>query len=191
MSVVIATGTTNTTPNSLVEGKTDRHWKPWSISDQGIKFLAVIESGVLNGTFKGHIVQDGMILEVYNDKRNLPTVGMGHLVLPEDKLKLGDTISLDRAKEFVHKDKAIAVKAVNAKVKVPLYQYEFDALVSVILNSGGGDGATDLAKIVNAGDYADTAEKLKLFYTAKGTSNVWRRKLESKLFSTGIYDAKH
>ncbi|MBV5279298.1 MAG: lysozyme [Campylobacteraceae bacterium] len=188
----IVTGTGNTTTESLVEGKTERLWKPWKLSNQGIAFLGELESGVLNGkNFKGQNVTDGMILKVYNDSRNLPTVGMGHLVLPEDRLRVGDIISLDRAREFVRKDKAIAVKAVNSKVNVPLYQYEFDALVSIVLNAGSGKGATDLSIIVNVGDYVETAEKMKLFYTKSGTTNVWRRSLESKLFSTGVYDAKH
>jgi lysozyme len=176
----IVTGTGNITTESLAEGKSERLWKPWKISDNGIEFIAVLESGVLNGkNFMGQQVTNGMILKVYLDSRNLPTVGMGHLVKSSDNLKVGDIISLEKARDFAKKDKFKAVNAINDLVKVPLHQYEFDALVSIVINAGSGDGALNLSEIINKGDYVDSAEKIKLFYTAGGKTNLWRRALES------------
>jgi hypothetical protein len=71
-------------------------------------------------------------LSVYNDSKELPTVGCGHLVVKSDGLKVGDQISLDKAKGFLKTDIANAQKAVNDLVTIPLYQYEYDALVAEI-----------------------------------------------------------
>ncbi|WP_197740196.1 restriction endonuclease subunit S [Paraburkholderia dioscoreae] len=55
-------------------------------------------------------------------------------------------------------------KAINSKIHVPLYQYEYDALVSVIFNAGGGSAADDMADIVNAGNYSTIPESIRHFY---------------------------
>ena len=52
--------------------------------------------------------REGLELKVYLDSVGKPTVGIGHLVLPEDKLKLGDVITEARAKEFFDIDIAKA-----------------------------------------------------------------------------------
>jgi GH24 family phage-related lysozyme (muramidase) len=50
------------------------------------------------------ILREGKRLTVYKDSLGKPTVGVGHLVLPEDNLKLGDSISEERCKSFLDKD---------------------------------------------------------------------------------------
>lgn len=52
--------------------------------------------------------REGLELKVYLDSVGKPTVGIGHLVLPEDKLKVGDVITEARAKEFFDIDIAKA-----------------------------------------------------------------------------------
>ena len=47
---------------------------------------------------------EGFELEVYLDSEGNPTVGRGHLVLPEDNLKVGDTITEEQAEAFYEKD---------------------------------------------------------------------------------------
>lgn len=51
---------------------------------------------------------------VHGDKK--PTVGYGHLVTPEDNLKLGDTITDEQADEFLRKDKEKAVASAEKGV---------------------------------------------------------------------------
>lgn len=48
---------------------------------------------------------------VYLDSEGLPTVGEGHLVVAEDHLRLGDTITAAQDAAFFHKDGAGALKA--------------------------------------------------------------------------------
>ncbi len=55
--------------------------------------------------FKKHLmVREGYRTKVYKDSLGKPTVGVGHLVLPGDNLKVGDVISEARVQEFLDKD---------------------------------------------------------------------------------------
>ncbi|MFC6946661.1 glycoside hydrolase family protein [Paraburkholderia dipogonis] len=91
--------------------------------------MAVLECGILNGTYHhvvhGHTtnltVVEGFILQGYDDGTGIPTVGLGHRVLPQDHLHLGDVITLDRAKEFFRHNREATERAINRDVRVPLY----------------------------------------------------------------------
>lgn len=51
---------------------------------------------------------EGTSLVVYRDSLGYPTVGVGHLVLPEDDLKVGDVITQERCNELFDTDFAHA-----------------------------------------------------------------------------------
>lgn len=188
MPDALGSATTNTDPNSCVNLQSGRLCKPWSISDDGIKFIAVCESGVLNGTYKGMPVQDGLILQVYLDSKGNPTVGLGHLVVPSDHLKVGDKITVERARELSKKNFSEAESAVNRRIHVPLNQHEYDALVSIAFNAGPAGGIAHLVDKVNTGEYSKLPAYIRP-YRANGIE--WRRNLEARLFETGNYDATH
>jgi lysozyme len=183
----IATPQTNPTPESVHDATSDRVAKKWKLSEDGLRFMAVCESGVLNGKFLGLPVENGYILEVYNDSKGNPTVGMGHKVLPSDNLKVGAAISVKQAEAFARKDLADSENAVNNSVNVPLHQYEYDALVSITFNTGVG-GARRLFEKVNEANYATVPITITT-YRARGIE--WRRELESRLFQASNYDATH
>lgn len=188
-TTAITLGTTNPTPGSKQQGKTDRLGKPWSASDKLLSYLGIWENGVENGkNFAKQTVNDGFILTVYNDSRKLPTVGCGHLVTDADKLKLGETITKEKAKELLKKDLATAEKAINDKTKVPLYAHEYDALVSIAFNTGRS-GVAKLIDKVNEGKYEDIPDEIEKYRTGGG--NKGRRASEANLFKSGIYDASH
>ena len=189
MTDPVATAAANTRPQSVAAAATDRLAKPWSVSDKALPFIATWENGVQDGkNFAGQQVTNGFILKVYNDSRALPTVGCGHLVTAADKLKLGDSIKEDAATKFLKKDLAEAEKAVADKVTVPLYQYEYDALVSIAFNAGRG-GFIKLSEFVNKGDYTKVPPFIEKFRTGGG--NEGRRASEADLFKSGNYDASH
>jgi len=198
MPDALAIATTNTNPNSCVEASCDRHGKPWKLSKEGYTFMATLESGVLNGTFKGMPVVEGFIVKVYDDGYGIPTVGLGHKVLPQDNLKIGDVISVDRCQSFFEVNLRPIEAAINRDVKVPLHQYEYDALVSVLYNTGPNDRKGDawfpenrstyLANFINKGEYEKMPEIIRGFVA---TRVPWRRPLEARLFETGNYDACH
>ncbi|TKC91156.1 lysozyme [Trinickia terrae] len=96
MTDAVCTATTNTTPDSNVTAYTSRLCRPWTVSTDGLEFMAVLESGVLNGkNFLGLQVTDGFILTAYKDNVGIPTVGCGHRILDADKIKAGETITLE------------------------------------------------------------------------------------------------
>lgn len=185
----IVAGKTNTTPESIKPGATNRLTKPWTATDKLLPFIGIWENGVENGkNFAKQMVTDGFILTVYNDSRKLPTVGCGHLVTASDKLKVGDVITQQRAKELLKNDLYSAETAINEKVKVPLHPYEYDALVSITFNTGRS-GALKLIDKVNEGKYENIPEEIEKYRTGGG--NKGRRASEAKLFNKGDYDATH
>lgn len=83
--------------------------------------------------------EEGIRLDVYPDEAGIPTVGMGHVVRPEDGLQLGDTITQAQCDAFAERDVWRVVDAINAAAAqhgVTLTQSQFDALVSLAFNIG-------------------------------------------------------
>lgn len=60
-------------------------------------------------------VREGRRNDVYLDSRGIPTVGIGHKVLPEDNLKVGDVISDARVEAFYVKDSKVALDAARSQ----------------------------------------------------------------------------
>ncbi|MNR34210.1 Lysozyme RrrD [compost metagenome] len=75
-----------------------------------------------------------MRLTAYLDTGGVWTIGYGHT----RSALAGMQISEARALMLLAQDVAEAVEAVNKLVRVPLEQYEFDALVSFVFNIGVG-----------------------------------------------------
>jgi lysozyme len=199
MPDALGTAVTNTDPNSCVTVRSGRLCKPWHLSQNGYTFIAVLESGVINGTnFMGLPVVDGFIVKVYDDGYGIPTVGLGHKILPHDNLHLGDDISVQRARNFFSVNLRPIEAAINRDVKVPLYQYEYDALVSVLFNTGPGHREGDpwypetrshhLASFPNRGEYNRMRDVIRTFVANRVPK---RRQIEARLFDSGNYDASH
>ncbi len=168
---------------------TFRSKKPWYVSNKLLKFLATWENGLENGVnFDGQIVVERFMLTVYNDSRNIPTVGCGHRVIKSDNLKIGDKITYERAQSFLKSDLIIAEKFLNKNVTIPLYVYEYDALVDTTFNCGV-TGVSELINLVNIGDYEAIPDRIKTYKVGHG--NIKRRASEANLFRYGIYDASH
>jgi len=192
MPDAICITTTNSTSYSCVPVTLTRLSKPWKVSDEGLSFIAMWESGVLNGVnFQGHVVTDGFILKAYYDNVGILTVGCGHRVLSADNISAGQTISLEQAREFKRKDISISERRINNDVHIPLLQHEYDALVSIVYNTGAGQGANSLIQKVNTGDYPATAKFLSGYRVGTNRGVQARRASEARLFATGVYDASH
>lgn len=73
---------------------------------------------------------EGYRLDVYLDSRGLLSVGIGHLVVPADNLKLGNIIKPDRLNQFFAKDIAIAFNAGKSQAK-ELNKYEPDMIAAL------------------------------------------------------------
>ena len=131
-------------------------------------------------------IWEGVQFRVYKDTANLLTVGVGHLVLPEDNLKLGDVITTEQVDAFLAKDIQTALSAVNRLVRVPLSDQMRIALVSFVFNLGEGNfKRSKLLAVLNGGNYEAAANEFGKWIKSGGKVTqglVNRRAAEKKLF---------
>ncbi|BFM41716.1 hypothetical protein CFS9_03570 [Flavobacterium sp. CFS9] len=127
-----------------------------------------------------------------DDSKGNCTIGYGHLIhtgqcdgsFSEKKFKNG--ISEKEASKLFENDILIFEKAVRRKIKTPLFQYEFDALVSYVYNIGQGFEAPNLIEYLNSKNYSLAVNEIET-----GSQNKKRRKQERDMFLKGIYDSTH
>lgn len=136
-------------------------------SDAGINFIKNFE---------------GLRLKAYKDVVGVWTIGYGHT----KGVRSGHEITEDEAEDLLRSDLADFEAAVNKAVKVPLAQYEFDALVSFAYNVGKTALVnSSLLRMLNAGDRDKAADQFLRWDKAggkvvKGLTN--RRKAERAMF---------
>ncbi|WP_237392414.1 lysozyme [Aurantiacibacter rhizosphaerae] len=116
--------------------------------------------------------EEGVRLVVYRDVAGYPTVGVGHLITPQDGLSVGDRITYEQAIAFLESDLEKAEKGVKRLVgDLPIYQHEFDALVDLVYNVGEGNVSESqsprLNRAIANADYDSIAEQLE-YTTAAG-----------------------
>lgn len=128
---------------------------------------------------------EGVYLYAYRDPVGVWTIGYGHT----NGVYAGQSISQAQAEAFLQSDMAEFEGAVMSRVKVPITQNMFDALVSFSFNVGAGAlGSSDLLKKLNAGDYTGAANEFGRWVYGGGQQLpglVRRRAAEKKLFLTG------
>lgn len=131
-----------------------------------------------------YIVQfEGKRLSAYLDSVNIPTIGVGHT---GPDVFMGQTITDVECLELLREDVREAEACINAAVKVPLTQDQFDALVSFVFNVGAGafKGSTML-KLLNAGEYDKAASQFHRWNKAAGRELIGltkRRMAEADIF---------
>jgi lysozyme len=90
---------------------------------------------------------EGVRLKAYKCSAGVPTIGFGNTYYPNgDKVKMGDTITLEEARDLFDDLIVRYERIVESKLKVDVKQNQFDALVSHTYNTGG---STTLFKLVN------------------------------------------
>ena len=165
--------------------------KTLKTSSKGIQFIKDWEKFVPN---------------LYNDDSEGKhcTIGYGHLVhkgpcngSESDEFKKG--ITEIRAAELFEVRLLEFEKSIQRDIEVNLYQYEFDALVSLIFNAGsnflntGGknDGETQIKKKINNKQYSEGADEMSDVTNNGLAGLVSRRKAEINIFKNNIYDSIH
>lgn len=111
---------------------------------------------------------EGIRLNAYKCSAGVPTIGYGNTYYPNgDKVKMGDTITLEQASELFDNLIVRYEQIVNNKLKVDVKQNQFDALVSHTYNTGG---STTLFKLVNMNADKDKIKNwfLTKYITANG-----------------------
>jgi lysozyme len=138
-----------------------------STSDAGINFIKQFE---------------GLKLKAYKDVVGVWTIGYG----TTKGVKSGQVIAEAEAEKFLRADVAEFESVVSKIVKVPLKQYEFDALVSFTYNVGKTALAnSSLLTLLNAGERERAADQFLRWDKAKGCvfpGLTRRRKAERAMF---------
>jgi lysozyme len=110
------------------------------------------------------------------------TIGYGHT----KDVKEGDEWSQAHAEHMLEVELEEFCEYVNKMVKVPLEQYQFDALVAWVYNLGAGNfKESTLLRVLNQGDYDDVPHQIKRWNKAGGRvlqGLVRRREAEALLF---------
>lgn len=111
--------------------------------------------------------EEGWVPRVYDDKRGNLTVGYGHRVREHEHFPT--TLTHEEGLRLLARDVRTAEDVVNARVRVPLNQNQFDALVSFAFNIGEGHFVEDPDPVkncsvlsrINAGDYGERVETVQ------------------------------
>ena len=141
------------------------------------------------------VQEEGVRYTVYRDVAGYPTVGIGHLVTPQDSLRVGDTISHERAMAFLDADIRHAEEGARALVgDLFVHQHEFDALVDLVYNVGIGNvserESPRLNAAIDAGDYRAIADELSYEYAggAKAGGLENRSERRASIFLEANYE---
>ncbi len=138
-------------------------------SEAGVKFIEVFE---------------GFRSNAYLDQGGVATIGFGHT----SGVKEGDTCTMAQAEQWLKEDLSNAERTVNALAGqfVDLTQNEFDALVSLTFNIGGGNfSQSTVLRELREGEPAKAADAFLMWDKIKGIPNTGlhrRRTAEKALF---------
>jgi lysozyme len=127
----------------------------------------------------------------YLDSVRVPTIGWGHTNSLGRKFDMSAVWTRAECDAEFVSDMRVFEAGVRRLVKVPLNQFQFDALVSFCYNCGPGNLASStLLRNVNQKNFSAAAEQFGRWVKAKGQTLpglVRRRKYEARLFR-GIRD---
>ena len=125
------------------------------------KIAALVLSAAGLGGIASH--EGGFRLEAYTPiKGDTATISAGNTFYEDGTpVKLGDKITKDRAVVLFQNTTNAFEQKIKQCIKVPLYQYEYDAFVSLTFNIGSGAfcGST-LVKRLNNFDYAGACQEI-------------------------------
>lgn len=140
---------------------------------------------------------EGEKLTAYLDSAEVWTIGAGHTERVDGvRIHEGMKITAQKSEELLSADLAKFESAVSRYVKVPMAQYQFDALVMFAFNIGvGGFLSTSALKLLNAGSSPESVTKAMALwkYETRGGKKVEsrglinRRRKEANLFLRGEY----
>lgn len=129
------------------------------------------------------IQREGIILHAYQDSVGVWTIGTGHTTAAgPPKVVKGMVITKAQNDQILMQDLTPVQQQVNAAVKVPLTQNQYDALVSIVFNCGPRFLTSTCIKRLNQKDYTGAAQAIMLWN--KPAAIIGRRKSEQVQFNT-------
>jgi lysozyme len=134
---------------------------------------------------------EGCELKPYQDVAGLWTIGVGHLIRPDEHFT---DLTKEQADDLLRKDLAEVVADVKECVKIVLNDNQFSALVSFAFNLGANAlRKSTLLKKLNAGNIEGAEQEFYRWNKARLNGELvavsgltHRREAEAKLFSTPV-----
>jgi lysozyme len=144
------------------------------------KIMAIAES-----TLNLIVNFEGKRNKAYKDSRGLWTIGVGHLIKPDEPHLITAELTDKEVHELLRHDLSWCDEAVTSSVRVPLTQNQYDALYSLCFNIGpNGFKTSTIVRLLNQGNYKGAAEHFMDW--VHPSELVGRRKKEKALFLTDI-----
>lgn len=153
-----------------------RSARDMTLSRNGVEFLKAHES---------------LRLTVYEDRNGNKTIGYGHKLLEGESFP--DGITESEAENILLQDVNSAIDEIHKRVKVPLTQNQFDALVSLTFNIGiGAFRRSNLLVKLNQENYQGAKQEFYGFIfgtrpdgtVVKNPQKLQRRREEAALFNS-------
>ena len=108
--------------------------------------------------------EEGFKNTAYKDSKGLLTIGVGHLIKPDEQHLNTATLTDEQVKELLKSDLKWCSEAVETSVKVPLTQNQFDALYSLCFNIGETNfKKSTVVRKLNEGDYQGAADAILMW----------------------------
>lgn len=127
---------------------------------------------------------EGLRHTAYDDGYGNMTIGVGHLIKPNEEKLYYTTLSTKQAYKLLEKDMEPCERAINNRVNHSLTQPQFDALMSFCHNVGVDNFiGSDVVKYTNKKNYKKAADAILNWN--KPAEIVKRRHQERKLFLQG------
>lgn len=103
---------------------------------------------------------EGFVPRIYNDVSSF-AIGYGHNFPESERRKYQNGITREEADSLLMKDVENVENNIKKYVTVPLNQNQFDALVSMLFNTGSAPIITGtLGKLLNGGDYEGASNEM-------------------------------
>lgn len=161
-----------------------------TISQDGLKHL-IREEGSREYVYDDHT---GKRIARYEDAIGYPTIGVGHLIKTSERerfapnLKGGIPLTDEQIQELLLNDLGSRINYLNNNITAKVTQNMFDALVSMLFNTGAGNAFFRAAiNHTNQQNYTQAADTIKTGpVTSKGQvvpALVARRENESNIYS--------
>jgi len=132
---------------------------------------------------------EGLSLTAYQDSGGAWTIGYGHLIRAGERYyPYGPVreITLQEANQLFDADTAVATRAVDTLVVVPLSDNQREALISFVFNVGvGAFQSSTLLRVLNQGNFAQAAAEFLRWNKDDGVvvdGLTARRERERELF---------
>ena len=127
---------------------------------------------------------EGLRHTAYDDGYGNMTIGVGHLIKPNEEKLYYTTLSTKQAHKLLEHDMRPCERTIDNKVASPLTQHQFDALMSFCHNIGPDKFAgSDVVRYVNKQNYQKAADAMLSWN--KPAELINRRQKERRLFLKG------